>query len=100
MTGRAKPNARWYSICGDDIRAVFRAADDLLRLLKQHGRLGGSLEGGLRELRGDLTEVLCPYTVEQLDAHKKVLDERYPQYEHWYIRCGSTVTWCDRRKPA
>lgn len=42
---------------------------------------------------------LYPYATKELDAHKKMLDERFPHYEHWYIRCGSIVTWCDRRKP-
>jgi len=98
MTDHAGLTAGWRSVRGDDVRAVFRATDDLLHLLKHHDQLGGSLEAALRELRGELTDVLCPYTVEQLDAHKRLLDAREPRYEHWYIRCSGTVTWCDRRK--
>lgn len=78
------------------VKAAFRAVHDLL---KYRDMLTEPLEANLRELRGQLSEILCPYTTQQLDEHKKELDEKFPEYEHWYIRCGETVTWCDRRKP-
>jgi hypothetical protein len=82
----------------DEIRTAFRAVDDLLQ---HRGMLTMSLEAGLTELRRRLSEKLCPYSVQELEAHKKKLDERFPEYEHWYILCGTTVTWCDkpRQKP-
>jgi hypothetical protein len=82
-----------------EAQIVFRAVDDLLKLLTEHDMLPGPLEAGLRQLRDQLTDKLCPYPIEQLEAEKKQLNERFPRYDHWYIRCGSTVTWCDRRKP-
>ena len=81
-----------------DIHTVFRSVDDLLKLLQQHEMLPGPLEAELRELRDQLTDKLCPYPIEQLEAEKKQLNERFPDYDHWYIRCGTIVTWCDRRK--
>ncbi|MBV9450054.1 MAG: hypothetical protein JO345_29620 [Streptosporangiaceae bacterium] len=85
---------------GKDVaRTVFRTADDLLKLLERYDMLSESLEAGLRELRAELTDTLCPYTVEQLDAEKRKLDERFPEFEHRYTRCGSIVTWSDRRRP-
>jgi hypothetical protein len=77
-------------------KAAFRAINDLLK----HGdTLPETLEAGLREVGHQLSETLCPYTTELLDEHKRKLDKDFPDYEHWYIRWGETVTWCDRRKP-
>jgi hypothetical protein len=82
-----------------ELHVIFRAVDGLLKLLQQHDMLPDPLEAALLELRDQLTDHLCPYTIEQLDAEKKKLDERFPNYEHRYHRCGTTVTWSDRRKP-
>jgi hypothetical protein len=54
----------------------------------------------LRGLRDRLTDIVSPYPVALLEEEKRKLDERFPDREHWYIRCGKTVTWCDRRKVA
>lgn len=83
------------SLSRNEIQSAFHAVNDLLQ---HQSVLADSLKASLRELRSQLSERLCPYSTEQLDAHKKLLDERFPDYEHWYLRCGTTVTWCDRRK--
>ena len=80
----------------EKVKATFRAVNELL---KHHDMLTETLESGLRELRSELSEILCLYTTKELDAHKRKLDEQFPEWEHWYIRCGEAVTWCDRRKP-
>ena len=80
----------------EKVKATFRAVNELL---KHHDMLTETLESGLRELRSELSEILCLYTTKELDEHKRKLDERFPEWEHWYIRCGEVVTWCDRRKP-
>jgi hypothetical protein len=77
------------------VQATFRAVNELL---KYRDVLPESLASDLRELGHQLSETLCPYTTEKLDAHKRKLDERFPEYEHWYIRWGTCVTWCDRLK--
>jgi len=56
------------------------------------------LLASLREFNARLSERLCPYPAERLDARIKELDDQFPGYEHWYVRCGTTITWCDRRK--
>ena len=63
-----------------------------------HDLLPPPLFTSLRELNARLSERLCPYPAEQLDARIKELDKQFPDYEHWYIRCGTTVTWCDQKK--
>jgi hypothetical protein len=82
----------------DKVRATFRAVDSLLG---HRDMLSESLEADLTELRRRLSEKLCPYPIHELEAHKEKLNERFPDYEHWYILCGTTVTWCDkpRKKP-
>ena len=81
-------------------RGINRAAFVATRELQgQKDMLTFWLTAGHKHLTDQLTEKLCPYSTGQLDAHKKQLDERFPEYEHRYIRCGATVTWCDRRKP-
>ena len=52
----------------------------------------------LRGIRDRMTDILCPYPVSVLEEDRKQLDERFPDREHRYIRCGKTVTWSDRRK--
>jgi hypothetical protein len=48
-----------------------------------------------------VTDVISPYKVEELDARIADLNKRYPDCEHYYVRCGLTVTWGDRpRQPA
>jgi hypothetical protein len=81
-----------------------RRAEEVFRLvnaLYQDHRdvLNDAETGTLRGLRERLTDILCPYPVAVLEEDRKKLDERFPDREHWYIRCGKTVTWCDRRKP-
>ena len=78
-----------------EYQAAIRAVSDLLQ---HRSALPSPLEASLSQLQRQLTELLCPYSTRELDAHKKMLDERYPDYEHWYIRCGTIVTWCDRRR--
>jgi hypothetical protein len=96
LPGEAPGAPSITSLRTDEVKSGFQAINGLL----QHDEiLTDSLRASLRELRSLLSERLCPYTTEQLDAHKKSLDERFPDYEHWYIRCGTTVTWCDRRRP-
>jgi hypothetical protein len=74
-------------------QAAFRAINDLL----QHpDLLPAPLAAGLAQLRHHLSEQLCRYGTEELEAAKRKLDERFPAFEHYYIRCGATVTWCDR----
>ncbi|HEX6522688.1 MAG TPA: hypothetical protein VF070_22180 [Streptosporangiaceae bacterium] len=54
----------------------------------------------LRGLRTRLTDILSPYPVALLDAEARDLNEKFPDREHYYIRCGKSVTWCDRPKNA
>jgi hypothetical protein len=79
-----------------DARTMLRAIDGLRELLRNHDMLPGSLEAELQELRSQLTDILCPFSVEELDRHVKELDEKFPDWEHRYIRCGATVTWHDK----
>jgi hypothetical protein len=50
----------------------------------------------LRELRLLLTDLINPYSVEQLDKRIAELDARFPDWEHFYHRVGTTVTWHSR----
>lgn len=76
-----------------EAQTVFRAIDSLRELLTNHDMLTGSLETELKELRHQLTDFLCPYSVEELDRQVQELDEKFPDWEHGYTRCGTTVTW-------
>lgn len=75
---------------------VFRLANTLYQ--DQRDVLTGPESDALRGIRDRMTDVLCPYPVAVLEEDRKKLDERFPDREHWYIRCGKTVTWCDRPK--
>lgn len=79
-----------------EAQELFREVNGLYNMLRQRDMLAGALETGLRELRSQLTDILCPHSVEELDQRVKELDEKFPEWEHWYHRCGTTVTWCDR----
>lgn len=79
-----------------EARRLFRKVSTLYDALRELDMLTGPLEIELDELRGQLTDILCPYTVQELDRHVKELNEKFPDWEHWYSRCGATVTWCDR----
>jgi hypothetical protein len=81
-----------------EARTMFRAIDDLRRLLGKHDMLTEPLETELQKLRRQLTDILCPYSAEELDRHVKELDEKFPDWEHGYVRSGATVTWHDRPK--
>lgn len=72
---------------------VFHAVNDLYNMLRHRDMLTESLEAELKALRSQLTDILCPYTVEELDRHVERLNEKLPDWEHRYIRCGTTVTW-------
>ena len=50
----------------------------------------------LRELRAQLTDVISPCTVEQLDKRVAELDAKFPDWAHFYHRVGTMVTWHDR----
>jgi hypothetical protein len=80
----------------DEAHAAFRAVSGLLN--EHRGMLPDSLADSLTEFQRQLTDQISPCRIEELDARKKKLDEQFPGYEHWHIRCGVTVTWCDRRK--
>ena len=76
-------------------------AEDVFRLvntLYQDHRdvLSKPETAALRGLRDRMTEILCPYPVALLEQERKKLDERFPDREHRYIRCGKAVTWSDR----
>ena len=75
---------------------VFRLANALYQ--DQREMLTEPETVALRGIRDRMTDVLCPYPVAVLEEDRKKLDERFPDREHWYIRCGKTVTWCDRPK--
>ena len=77
---------------------VFRLANALYQ--EHRDALNETEADALRGLRVRLTYILNPYPVAVLDEQKKELDRKFPDREHWYIRCGKTVTWCDRRKDA
>lgn len=73
---------------------VFRLAN---ALYQDHGEVLSEEEiDALRGLRARLTDILCPFPVALLDDEVRELDAKFPDREHWYIRCGKTVTWCDR----
>lgn len=74
--------------------AVFRLVN---ALYQDYGDvLSHSEADALRGLRSRLTDILCPFPVTQLDEETRQLNERFPDREHFYVRCGKTVTWCDR----
>jgi polyhydroxyalkanoate synthesis regulator phasin len=50
----------------------------------------------LRELRDQLTDLISPYTIEELDKEIEALNAKFPDWEHFYHRIGKTVTWYDR----
>ena len=81
-----------------EAQTMFRAIDGLRELLTNHDMLTGSLEAELKNLRDQLTDFLCPYSAEELDKQVRELDEKFPDWEHGYTRCGATVTWHDRPK--
>jgi hypothetical protein len=81
-----------------EAHAIFRAVSNLREMLRKHDMLTESLEAGLADLRSQLTDILNPYSVEELDRRVKELDEKFPDWEHGYVRCGMTVTWHDRPK--
>lgn len=76
-----------------EAQEIFKAVNDLYNLLSQRDMLIVSLEAGLKEMRSQLTDILSPYSVEELDLTVKKQDERFPEYEHWYTRCGTGVAW-------
>src|SRR5262245_65098478 len=78
------------------LKAAHRAVDELLH--EHRDLLADPLATELRKLHDQLSEKLCPYPARELDARVKVLNEQSPDYEVWYVRCGTTVTWCDRRR--
>ena len=78
-------------------------AEDVFRLVnalyQEHGdTLTEAEAAAVRGLRDRMTDILCPYPVAVLEEDRKKLDAKFPDREHWYVRCGKTVTWCDRRK--
>ncbi|HEX6525065.1 MAG TPA: hypothetical protein VF070_34435 [Streptosporangiaceae bacterium] len=78
-------------------------AEDVFRLVnalyQEHGDALTEAEAvAVRGLRDRMTDILCPYPVAVLEEDRKKLDAKFPDREHWYVRCGKTVTWCDRRK--
>lgn len=79
-----------------EAHAIVRAICELREMLRRNGMLTRPLETELAKPLGQLTDVLCPYSAEELDRHVKKLDEKFPEWEHWYTRCGTTVTWHDR----
>jgi hypothetical protein len=76
-------------------KSFFLAVNDLLQYREM---LPESLEASLHELGREVSARLCPYPAEQLEMEREKLNQKFPDYEHWYIRWGETVTWCDRRK--
>jgi len=87
------------SISTSRAEEVFRLANTLYQ--DQRDVLTEPETAALRGIRERMTDILCPYPVAVLEEDRKKLDERFPDREHWYIRCGKTVTWCDRpREPA
>lgn len=72
---------------------LFRAVNGLYNMLNHRGVMIESLEAGLKEMRSLLTGIICPYSVEQLDLTVKKQDEQFPDWEHWYFRSGTGVTW-------
>jgi hypothetical protein len=81
---------------GKQARTVFRAVADLRQTLRSLDVLPGSLDAELGDLCEQLTDMICPYSVEECDRHVKKLNEAIPDWEHWYKRYGEGVTWHDR----
>jgi hypothetical protein len=77
---------------------IFRAANELYNMLRHRDVLPEPLEAALKDYRAQLTDIICPYSVEQLDRRVKELEEKLPDLEHRYIRCGTIVTWHGGRK--
>jgi hypothetical protein len=74
-----------------------------LRVLDRHRNhdvLTGEELTALAGLRDRLTNILNPFTVEQLDKQAAELNAKYPEWEHFYNRSGTIVTWYDRYRDA
>jgi hypothetical protein len=52
----------------------------------------------LRELRLLLTDLINPYSVEELDKGVAEQNAKFPDWEHFYHRIGKIVMWYDRPK--
>ena len=88
--------AAW--IASASLAQVTAAYRTVSALFAYRDLLSASLLVGLRELSDRLSERLCPYSTRELDAARDRLNRDFPDYDHWYIRSGTAVTWCDRRK--
>lgn len=86
------------SLTTSQAQTAYRAVSGLLATHRD--LLPSSLKAELGDLYDRLSERLCPYTTADLDARKNKLNEQFPDYEHWYIRSGTAVIWCDRKKAA
>ena len=73
-----------------------RAVCAVREQLRRYELLAGPLEGELKEVLRQLSDVLCPHSIEELDRQVKELDEKDPDWVHGYVRCGTTVTWSSR----
>jgi hypothetical protein len=72
---------------------VFRKASDWY----QGGNvLTGEEQAALADLRARLTDFINPYPVEELDKKVAELDAKFPDWEHWYRRAGTNITWMSR----
>jgi hypothetical protein len=71
--------------------ALCNAVCALRERLRRHELLPGPLEAEFKEVLSRLSDVLCPYPVEQLDSRVKELDEKYPDWVHGYARCGTVA---------
>lgn len=84
------------SLTTSQAQTAYRAVSGLL--VNHRDLLSPLLQAELGDLYDRLSECLCPYTTRKLDARKDKLNEQFPDYEHWYIRSGTAVIWCDRKR--
>lgn len=93
--GSAQAADRIAAASPDALKAIYKAASDL-RWHQHRGLLPDNLEAGLRDFMHQLSLRMCPVPVATLDAHVQMLNERFPDTEHFYVLAGAGITWCGR----
>jgi hypothetical protein len=78
-----------------EAHAIYRALREICQLLAKHDMLPDPMEAELKALCDQMTDILCPYPVSRLDQRLKELDDKFPDFEHGYVRSGTTITWVD-----
>jgi hypothetical protein len=80
-------------LTANDAGRVYRRANE--RYIGPDVMTDGEL-AALREVRLLLTDLINPCSVERLDKRIAELDAKFPDWEHFYHRVGTLVTWHSR----